>query len=110
MLKKARRVTGALAQDIIKKGTTKQALHFSLRVVPIGPLPSRFSFHVPKKIEKTAVRRNKIKRRGMAVVRNTINTVPSGYAGIFFAKAQAYDLPKEIYEEEIGALLKKLTQ
>jgi ribonuclease P protein component len=109
MLPRSRRVSTNLFGNIIKKGATYHTAHFYLKAVHSGAAtPSRFSIVVPKKIEKTAVKRNLIKRKSSAVLRKILSNIPQGYTGVFFAKKDSAVLSPQEYERELRILSSKL--
>lgn len=62
MLPRTQRITTRLFTDIVQKGSAFHAPLFSIRVKK-AQNKSRFGVSVPKKVTKTAVLRNKIRRR-----------------------------------------------
>jgi RNase P protein component len=60
---------------------------------------------VPKKIEKSAVKRNYLKRRGYLILEKYFKKLPSGPCGVFVFKKVVN--PKEI-EDEIKKILDKI--
>ncbi|MDQ3245229.1 MAG: ribonuclease P protein component [bacterium] len=58
---------------------------------------SKISFIVPKKVAKTAVLRNKLRRIGYKSLENKLTLVPSPLVGVFsFNKASFEDIDNEI--------------
>jgi ribonuclease P protein component len=64
MLPKKIRLTTALFDQVFKSGKVQHGLYFWSRSYDSDEAESRFAVTVPKKIAKTAVLRNKIKRLG----------------------------------------------
>ena len=58
MLPSKRKVTRALFKSVLEKGRSYASEHFSLRVVFLSQGLTRFAIVVPKKVEKSAVKRN----------------------------------------------------
>jgi ribonuclease P protein component len=109
MLPRSKRVSTKLFAEVLKKGKTHHSPHFSLRIVKNSEEKvSRFSVSVPKKVEKTAVKRNNVRRRALAVIEQNFKAIPAGFNGIFFAKSGAYSLTSPKLKEEISFLLKKI--
>src|SRR3989344_5648297 len=68
MLPNQKRLTTTLFKDTIDGGMTYHSSLFILKLLKtIGP--SRFSVSVPKKVAKSAVERNKIRRRVYSAIR-----------------------------------------
>ena len=68
---------------------------------------SRFSVSVPKKVAKTAVQRNKIRRQTYAAIRNIEPLIKSGLSGIVVAKTGAEKLSFEALTLEIKDIFVK---
>ncbi len=67
---------------------------------------SRFCFSVPKKVDTSAVHRNKLRRQGYAVIRSYISRISPGYDYLFIYKSGASKLSFTEIETEILNLLK----
>jgi ribonuclease P protein component len=102
MLPKKKRVIKKVFQTIIKEGKT-----FSTPLFLFYFLKSdqpQYAFVAPKKIFKTAVKRNKYRRIGYNVLRQ----LPiKNNTGIFFYKKQAEKATTEEIKENITFILKK---
>lgn len=101
MLPKKKRLTKAVFSDIVKEGRNIHSTNvwFKFKKIKGSGL---FSASVPKKIAKTAVLRNKIRRRIYAVIEEKPDL-----QGVLFAKS---DLSKVSFEElknEVASLLDK---
>jgi len=102
MLPKKKRVTKNTFQTIMEKGSIVSGSFFLLRYLK-QTSPS-YVFVVPKKIVKTAVKRNSLRRIGYNIL--------SSYdlksdIGIFFYKKEALKASSVEIKEDIGFLLKK---
>ncbi len=72
--------------------------------------PSKFSFVVSKKVSKSAVQRNLLRRRGYSALRlilgkKKLHTLP--VLGVFFLKKDAEKLTFSAFQNEVRLLLKK---
>lgn len=81
---------------------------FSLKVVSSPGSDSRFSFVVSGKVARTAVARNRLRRRGYAAVASRSKTLKSGHSLVFFAKAGAAAAPFDDLSLDINRLLDEL--
>jgi ribonuclease P protein component len=72
MLEKKMRVDKSLFSSLIEKADLRSTPHFSLRFRQNTESPGRFSVTVSKKTAKTAVERNKLRRRGYHALREVI--------------------------------------
>ena len=102
MLSKKKRVTKNVFQTIMEKGNVVSGSFFILRYFK-QELP-QYAIVAPKKIAKTAVKRNSLRRKGYNILRSY--EIKTG-AGILFYKKEALSaLPIEI-KKDIGFMLKK---
>ena|SRR3989344_8721866 len=107
MFPRERRVTSKIFHKILK-GRRFNVAHVSLSLSSLlSSEQNRFSFVVSKKVSKSAVKRNLLRRRSTAVVEKLIHFIPSGIAGIFFLKPGAELLSSHALSEEINDLLWK---
>lgn len=102
-------INRATRQDVVytlKNGKGRNSRFFRLLISP-NTLQNKVSFVVSKKVAKKAVDRNKIKRRGMAIVReimkNKVKTEENPKNYIFLANNLVNKaLFKEIKEDIVG--------
>jgi ribonuclease P protein component len=80
---------------------------FNVRFLNIGSAPSKFAFVVSKKTEKTAVGRNRIKRRLREVVQRYITTIKPGFDIVINIKRSALSASYEELEKSFLESLKK---
>lgn len=107
MLLKKKRVNKELFDQILKEGRALPGSFFVFRYTR-GESP-HFSFVVPKKIEKRAVARNRLKRIGYNCLRKQVFPLPN-INGIFFYKKVDTKKPgfsSEI-EKDIKLILSKI--
>lgn len=79
--------------------------HFSLKFQERPEGGSKFAVVVPKKATKSAVARNKIKRRGRDVIREMIPDLPSPINAVLYAKKGADTITFKETKTEIASLL-----
>jgi ribonuclease P protein component len=102
MLPKKKRVTKDTFQVIMTKGSPSYGSFFVFRYIKQEkPL---YAFVVPKKIVKSAVKRNSLRRRGYNILK--------GYPllsniGIFFYKKEALSASLDDIKKDIDSILKK---
>ena len=102
MIPKKKRVTKDTFQIIMEKGSIFHSSFFMLRYL-IQNNPS-YAFVAPKKIAKTAVKRNFLRRRGYNILRSF--NLNKG-AGIFFYKKEGLIASPVEIKNDIDILLKK---
>jgi len=102
MLSKKKRVTKDIFQTILKKGNIVSGSFFLFRYTPFDR--QAYSFVVAKKIAKTAVTRNSLRRVGYNILR-IYDLKPC--AGVFFYKKEAMGVKKEGLKNDIEFILKK---
>lgn len=83
MVPKKQRIDRETFDEIMKKGRIVHSGLFSLRFLKNPEKSTHFGVVVSKKIAKTAVLRNKIRRRAYSILRKTIK---NPYFAILFAK------------------------
>ncbi len=102
MLSKKKRVTKDIFQTILKKGNIVSGSFFLFRYTPLDK--PAYAFVVSKKITKTAVKRNSLRRNGYNILR--FYDLKPG-AGVFFYKKEALTAKKEDVKNDIEVILKK---
>ena len=103
MLPKKKRVTKNTFQAIMDKGNIASGSFFVFRY--LKQTEPQFAFVAPKKIAKTAVLRNSLRRKGYNILR--LYSLKS-LAGIFFYKKEAIKASPAQLKEDIEFLLKKV--
>lgn len=103
MLQKKKRVTKELFQTVIKSGGTLSGSLFIFRY--IKQKTPQYAFVVSKKIAKSAVDRNKLRRQGY----NALSSYKlKDYLGVFFYKKEVKGVTFKEIKEDIGIILNKL--
>jgi ribonuclease P protein component len=110
MLPKNNRADKKAVEKIFKKGAFISSSSLNLRYVLENNTTSlRISFVVPKAVEKKAVRRNYLRRRGYIILKKYFSKIPNGFLGVFiFNKIKEKDFLSEIIEKDIKIILTKL--
>ena len=106
MLARRNRVSTALVSHIMKEGVSVHTPSMSLRFTLRAAYP-RFSAIVSKKVAKTAVERNRTRRRVYAVLEKL--ALPPLHGLIMIKKSISTISPREL-TEEINNLLAKVRQ
>ncbi|MFA7000183.1 MAG: ribonuclease P protein component [Candidatus Paceibacterota bacterium] len=102
MLSKKKRITKDIFQTILKKGNIVSSSFFLFRY--IKETSPRYAFVAPKKIAKTAVKRNSLRRIGYNILRSYDL---QSCAGIFFYKKEALTATNLDLKKDIDSFLKK---
>ena len=102
MLPKSSRIPRALFKPLLESRQYFNSEHFSLRVASSDTV--RIAISVSKKISKSAVVRNKIRRRAYSVFRNTISTLKPGLY-LVVAKQNAQKMKGKDLENELKLLV-----
>lgn len=113
MLPKRRRIPKSYFPYLLKVGQKTHTAHIFLCAVNqnkenIDKI-SRFSFSVSKKVSKSAVLRNKLRRRGYSIIKKHLEGVADGKLYLFSYKKDANKLKFSDIEQEIMMLLSKYT-
>ena len=107
MLSKKRRLNHRIIREILKKGKSARAGNISLKYLVFpGQTPS-FSFVVSSKTVKSAVIRNKLKRRGRAAVFSLLPSIREGRQGLVFFGKGSERLKFPAIKKEIVQLFQK---
>ena len=89
MLPRSKRLTTALFTEVMTQGKILHSPFFTIRLMKTATTSlkeTRFSVVVSKKIVKTAVERNKIRRRVYSIVRASIGKISPGFHIVLLAK------------------------
>ncbi|MBX4189566.1 ribonuclease P protein component [Candidatus Parcubacteria bacterium] len=105
MLAKGRRIPRSLFPSLLNSRRFAHSTHFSLRFAP-GET-TRVAVSVSKKVSKSAVERNAIRRRVYAALSTKLDKMPKGFF-LFVAKAGAQKIRGQKLQEELAALEKTL--
>ena len=106
MFPKKNRADKKAVEEIFKKGSFLGFKNVNLKFIQKKELTSpQISFIVPKTVEKRAVRRNYLKRRGYIILKKYFKHIPNGFLGAFIFKKSISSL--EI-ENEIKNILNKI--
>lgn len=105
MLKKSLRLDRALMKDLGPRPRLFHTEHFMLRTAP-SPLGPRLGVSVSKKVSKSAVDRNRLRRRSYAAA---AEIVPGLARSLYLvsAKPSAASLSVDALRRELADLLKK---
>ncbi len=108
MLPKTRRIERKYFGHILSSGKRYNSPSFTLYVSKIednGPRNhSRVAISVSKKVVKTAVGRNKQRRRGYSAISKVYSSIKPGYF-LFFVYKKGFEVDYSSLEKEIRTLL-----
>lgn len=105
MFPKYSRIQKGDVLSVIKEGASYHSPSFLLKLLKNPKKTNLFAVIVSKKIAKTAISRNKNKRRVREIIKKEANKIPSGYFCIIILKK---DLNKSLFgdiKNEINTLL-----
>ncbi len=106
MLKKNRRIQRSYFKKIITESKRYHSTSFVLYLSKINnnTTPSKFSFSISKKILKSAVKRNKQRRRAYSVIKNDLEKIKPGFFCFFVFKKGFHEKFSDL-EKDIKGLL-----
>lgn len=110
MIKSKHKIKRTVFEDVFKSGALFHSDHMLFRCKKdINIKDIGVSFVVPKKVQKSAVRRSMFKRKGYSVIEQVIEDVKTPFLGIFIIKKpfESNNVSYKELEEEIIFLLKK---
>jgi len=94
-------------KNIIKNGRTIGNRFLILKFIENNLNAPRIGFVVSQKVSKSAVIRNKIKRKLRAIIRDEIKKIKEGYDLIFFSKKGIEGENFKELKESVNLLFKK---
>lgn len=106
MLSKRERIPRSQFASILKEGRYVKSPSFLLRIAPSGSKRAQIAVSVSKKVSKSAVGRNALRRRTYAAIRPFIDRL-TPHRFFFMAQPEAKTLKGERLSEEIEALFRK---
>lgn len=107
MLPKNRRIQKKLFSSVVLLGKRYNSEHFLAYINEIEKnKPSIFSFSVSKKVCKSAVDRNRLRRQGYSVISKHLNEILSGHTCFFSFKKGLKPITFNEIEREVGDILK----
>ncbi len=107
MLPRKRRLNREFIKKIIKQGKAVRGRGISLKYLIVPGRPSAFSFVVSGKSVKKAVDRNKLKRRGRAIVFKLFPRLKEGASGLIFFNKSSQNMNFPGLGKEIADLFKR---
>jgi ribonuclease P protein component len=107
MLSRKNRLSRANFDHLLKRGSFCSSSYLTLRFLEESS--SRFSFVVSKKVAKTAVMRNLLRRRGYSIIKNLLPlfSLKKHYLTAFILKKGCPQLTYAQYKIEIEGILRK---
>ncbi|KKT45125.1 MAG: hypothetical protein UW34_C0005G0011 [Parcubacteria group bacterium GW2011_GWA2_44_15] len=108
MIPSSRKVGKDLFETLMKKGRSFTSESLNVRILAVtGGQPARFSVVVAKKMEKSAVQRNKYKRRVYSLLRPFLDKVQPGSVCALFLKKKVGKGDLSLLNTEIKTFFKK---
>lgn len=107
MIPNTNRINREDFEKIMKKGGFLNSPFFTLRFLKNPLNTTHFSVVVSKKVAKTAVSRNKIRRRTYSLLKKLTKNSKNPYFAIFFSKSGVEKALFQNLELEIQKLLEK---
>ncbi len=92
---------------ILRQGRNSRGYNIALKYIADSGQSASFAFIVPAKIARSAVLRNKIKRRGRAIVFKLLSRINEGYSALIFFEKGSPEMKFSELEKEITKLLQK---
>ncbi|MBU1018442.1 MAG: ribonuclease P protein component [Patescibacteria group bacterium] len=93
-------------KDILDKGKESKSRYFVVKYQSQSDHESRFAITISRKLEKSAVKRNRFKRQILEIIR--LNEVPKGLEIVILPRFAAIELDYKELEKELLYLLNKL--
>ncbi len=107
MLSKKHRLKRELIAKVLKTGKSAYGRGVSLKYIIDPEQQSAFAFVASSKIDKKAIVRNKLKRRGRAIVFKLLPRIKKGILALVFFNKESRNMDFSSIESEIIKLFKK---
>ncbi len=107
MLSKKRRLSKELIKKTLRGGKSVHGQNVSLKYFAAPSKLSAFAFIISAKKIKSAAFRNKLKRRGRAIIFKILPRLKEGYSILFFFEEKSYKMKFLELEMEIKNLLQR---
>ena len=107
MFQKNKNAKRELIAKILRQGHSLRGQNISLKYIIDSEYSSSFVFIVSAKIIKSAVSRNKIKRRGRVIISKLLPRVKKDYSALIFFEKGSLEMKFSELEIEITKLLQK---
>ncbi len=88
---------------------TFESPHIRVKIWKNQESQSKFGFVVTKRIDKRATKRNRYRRLMQEAIAKGKETIPQGYNFLFFLRIAPATPTLELFEQEIEALVKKVS-
>ncbi|MDB5266775.1 MAG: Ribonuclease protein component [Parcubacteria group bacterium] len=108
MLPQRRRIPRELFNELLVRSEYRNSGFFTVRYKKVGA-EARFGVSVSKKVSRSAVIRNRTRRRVYAALRSHLHDLPAG-AYLFVAKIGAERLQGEDLRAELEPLIKGISR
>lgn len=105
MLPKKHRLSRAQFGKVFDTSAVLHSGHFSMKWTDVlGNKESQFAVVVSKKVSRSSVGRNRIRRRCYGVLEELLSQIPENITGIIFVRPSAVLLVPKALEEELRKL------
>lgn len=109
MLPRSKKINTQLFKEVFDKGKIYHFNYFFVKVLKLNKEEkSKFTVVSSKKITKTAITRNLLRRRFFNIIKEIYKELPSSIAIIFFLKKGAGNLKFEDLKQEIIKIFEKI--
>ncbi len=92
MLPRSKTLRSAEFTEVVLQGSVVRSSSFLMRVKKTGIATSRFSVAVSKKVAKTAVQRNSIRRKAYAALEKLFPQIGPGFEGVILTNNKIIDM------------------
>lgn len=106
MLHKTQRLSTEIFKEVIEKGQAFHSPFLLLRAI-LSQGESRFAVSVPKRVSKTAVGRNRLRRQAYSIVGQMKARIEEGFLVVMVCKPGAEKLKVDNLREEIEKIFVK---
>lgn len=108
MLPRSKRLSKKEFDEVMKKGRVNHSTFFTVIWVVSEDKHLKISSVAPKKIAKTAVLRNAIRRKVYSAVGKSINDISLPIKAIFLSKTGVIDIKNQDLKKEVRSIFVKM--
>jgi ribonuclease P protein component len=108
MLPKKNLLAKNLIEKVLRQGKSIRGRNISLKYLVIPGKPAAFAFIISSKVAKRAVDRNKLKRRGRAIVFKLLPQIKEGCLSLIFFEKGSIKMSFPELMAEMTQLFKKV--
>jgi ribonuclease P protein component len=105
MIKGKRRISSLEFSDSTFSSKTVHGIYLSGRLISLKEPISKAAVVFSKKVAKTAVQRNRVRRRVYAILENFMQVIPQGKGLVIYGKKEAIGAPFKAIQDDVSTIV-----